>query len=101
MVETQQIRLRCDRVAVTLGAPRMDSVELLRTARILKGVYEDLRRVMWASARLQGASLAGSAVDKRLDGIEQELRFVLLDYFALPGSQLREHVAHALDQSLQ
>lgn len=99
--DTSRIGARCARIAHALDAPAADEITLLRSARALKGVHSDLRQAIWSHARGQGRTPAIASAVTALDAMEQHLRSVLLEYPALPGNQLRDHVVDALDRSIE
>lgn len=100
MIATDHIETRCVRVAHTLQAPGADQVALLRSARILKGVHEDLRRAVWERSGRDSRTELSQRAMRALDGVEDDLRTVLLEYAGMPARQMRSYLEDALDRVL-
>lgn len=99
-VDLQRIEWRCSKVSLTLGSQERDEIVLLRTASKLRRIHAELRQAARAEAASTGFSERLSRIEGVLDDVEQELLSVLLGHHALSPQQMREHLALALDQSI-
>jgi hypothetical protein len=94
------IEARCTRVALMVESPVRDQTVLLRAARMIKGVHEELTQRVWQHSRAEGCSAVGAEATQALNRAEQNLRRALIEYASLPSSELRDLVADALSESL-
>jgi hypothetical protein len=83
-----------------LGSQARDEIVLLRTASKLRRIHAELRQAARAEAVSVGFSDRLCRVEAVLDDVEQELLSVLLGHHALLPQQMRDHLALALDRSL-
>jgi hypothetical protein len=84
------LELQCQSMARTLHAEAADEIQLLRTARRLKRVHEELCQD--ARRRAPVSHAEKRVVTETLAVVERELRIVLLGHQSLSRGQLREHV---------
>lgn len=101
MAEIDGIEDRCSRIAAALGARKGDEIGLLRTARVLKGLHGELRRVVWDHARCEGRTYQTACASYALDAMEKDLRRVLLEYSTLQHMELHDHLTSAVMESLK
>jgi hypothetical protein len=101
VVELGRIHQQCERVERSLRSPLNGEIELLRIARVLRRIHENLRAALIVRARAHGWNEDAAAVQTELDLMEGELRSALLGYPQVRGTQLREHVEDAFQHSLE
>src|SRR5437588_4856379 len=96
---TTEIEVRCERVARALGTPYRDEIQLLRTARSLKRIHADLRLASCDVFRSRDRTLVSVQLVHCLDGIESDLRHVLLDYASLSIPEIHGILSSVLERA--
>ena len=93
------IEQQCQSLSRVLHAEAADEIQLLRSARRLKRVHEELGQS--ALRRAYGSQPEAILVREALEVVERELRVVLLNHHALSRKQIREHVLIAFRHSMR
>jgi hypothetical protein len=93
------IEQQCQSLSRVLHAEAADEIQLLRSARRLKRVHEELGQS--ALRRVYGSQPEAILVREALEVVERELRVVLLNHHALSRKQIREHVLIAFRHSMR
>lgn len=100
MIALWQIERRCTGLAGTLHNGVRDEIVLLRMARTLKRIYGELQRELWARARREGWTHDTAQAEAALEGVEHDLRRVLLEHHSLQPQEMNEHLQHAVGNAL-